>query len=93
MADGILRSWSPDHVSAEVSWGDARIRRSLRLTEEGWTDEMDLHSDRTGPLMWLFHGDGAVLADGEESGPSGGAAPPGTLGDGAAAPLRQLVEP
>lgn len=79
-ADGILRSWSPEHVSAEVRWGDGWIRRSLRLTEEGWTDEMALHSDRSGPLMWLFHGDGAVLADGDEGRRPGGTVPPGALG-------------
>ena len=79
-ADGILRSWSTRHMSAEVRWDDCWIRRSLRLTEEGWTDEMDLHSDRPGPLMWLFHGDGAVLTDGEESGQPGATVPPGTLG-------------
>ena len=79
-ADGVLRAWSPEHVSAEVSWSEGRIRRSLRLTPEGWTDEMDLHGDRSGPLMWIFHGDGTVLAEADDAGTEGGSMPSSALG-------------
>ncbi|UEJ81408.1 heparinase II/III family protein [Brachybacterium halotolerans subsp. kimchii] len=61
--DGVLDSWSPEHVSARIVWRERSIHRTLRLTPEGWTDSMRMTADAPGPLLWLLHGDGEVLGD------------------------------
>lgn len=62
--DGVLESWSPEHVSARIGWTGRSIRRTLRLAPEGWIDSMRMRADAPGPLLWLLHGDGEVLGDG-----------------------------
>lgn len=66
--DASLNSWSEDRMEAEVSWGDRRIRRSITLTRDGWTDDVELWAGIPGPLTWILHGDGEILADGDPVG-------------------------
>lgn len=47
---------------ARSAWNDADVRRSLQLTEAGWTDEVEVTCAPGTPLEWVFHGDGRVMA-------------------------------
>ncbi len=60
---GRLEAWSETRVVACAQWDDRRIRRSLELERDGWSDVVELSADTPGVLTWVFHGDGQVLAD------------------------------
>lgn len=60
--DGTLREGSEDRLVAELAWDGQTVRRTIQLTPDGWTDDMELSTEEPGPLMWIFHGDGAVRA-------------------------------
>ncbi|HEX7353183.1 heparinase II/III family protein [Brachybacterium sp.] len=62
--DARLLDWSEDRVSAEVAWDGRRLRRTVHLDPDGWTDVTEAQAEGTVPLVWVFHGDGEVRADG-----------------------------
>lgn len=62
----------------EVSWDGTRMRRTIELADDGWSDTLEADLDRADEITWVLHGDGAVV-----SVPAGVPAgtPPGHLAD------------
>lgn len=60
--DARLLHWSEERVSAEVAWDGRRLERTLQLSADGWSDVTEARAQQEVPLLWIFHGDGEVLA-------------------------------
>lgn len=56
---GRLLDNSPRHLSAESAWDGHTFRRTVTITDTGWTDTYQAHLDGEHDLEWIFHGDGA----------------------------------
>lgn len=88
---GRLLHASEREVAAESAWDGHVLRRTLRLTADGWTDvfEAELPGAGAGLLEWVFHGDGVFAPGaGEPAALTGDGTParPGQDSAGAGAP-------
>ncbi|WP_206674171.1 heparinase II/III family protein [Pseudactinotalea suaedae] len=64
---GELVEFDDGSLVARSTWNGAEVRRTLGLTQDGWTDEMDIVCEPGTTLEWVFHGDGVVLAAGGDA--------------------------
>lgn len=90
--EGELLHADESTLVARSRWNDAEVRRTLRLTGDGWTDEVEATAAVGTPLEWVFHGDGVVVAESAAGGAAGEvvALPDDDLGHGWLTDARSL---
>ncbi|WP_431896448.1 heparinase II/III domain-containing protein [Nonomuraea sp. bgisy101] len=59
---GRLLESSARHLVAESAWEGTVLRRSVEVTDGGWTDEFTVTLAAPGHIEWVFHGDGRFAA-------------------------------
>lgn len=61
--DGKIVSYSEHRATGTAAWSGNELRRTIELTDEGWTDTTELNLPETRAVTWFFHGDGDLVSD------------------------------